>query len=164
MKVRRVHEKITKDHKGLRPNKKTVDKHTVDVNFFLLMRFSMQRIKGIFTILFSYTLVLLVYGCASCHHETQQKLREYSSSGRYDEAVQFLNASSLNKDKNAQLIVYMEKGLLNHNAGKYQASLEAFEVAKKLVGELFTTRISGKLQSAVSNDNADLYYGEKYEA
>ncbi|MEK6624273.1 MAG: hypothetical protein AABY86_04860 [Bdellovibrionota bacterium] len=124
----------------------------------------MQRIKGIFTILFSYTLVLLVYGCASGHHETQQKLREYSSSGRYDEAVQFLNASSLNKDKNAQLIVYMEKGLLNHNAGKYQASLEAFEVAKKLVGELFTTRISGKLQSAVSNDNADLYYGEKYEA
>lgn len=112
------------------------------------------------------SLLLLVFliGCATGHQETARLMRENVSLGTPEKAVPILAKSSLAEDKDSKLLFLVENGMLEHYQGNYAASTKWLDEAKVLLGELFTTRISGKLQSFIANDNADFYYGEKYEA
>lgn len=83
---------------------------------------------------------------------------------KFDEAILYLNQSQLARDEKSKLLYYTELGMLNHLKGSYPESTIALNQAKEIVEELYTTRASGKISSMLTNDNADFYYGEKYEA
>ena len=116
------------------------------------------------TSLFTLLLLLLLSACASGHQATSAKLRKFVFEKNFNGAIEFLKTSPLVQDEKSKLLYYIELGLLEHYRGDYQASTVNLSLAKELLDELYTTRISGKVNSFVSNDNADLYYGEKYEA
>lgn len=109
-------------------------------------------------------LLVIISACASGHQETSAKLRKLVQERNFNEAIEYLKVSSLVKDEKSKLLYYVEMGLLEHYRGDYAASTVNLSWAKQLLDELYTTRLSGKVSSFVSNDNADLYYGEKYEA
>lgn len=117
-------------------------------------------IKALFYVILPLTLL----SCASVDRETSKQLRKMVISKDFDSAINLLTASPLAQNEKAQLLYYFELGLLNHYKGDFTQSNVALLKAKELVDELYTTRVSGKISSMLSNDNADLYYGEKYEA
>lgn len=83
---------------------------------------------------------------------------------KHDEAIAALNESPLAKDEKSKLLYKVELGLLEHYKGNYLQSTKYLSEAKALLDDLYTTRASGKISSALGNDNSDFYYGEKYEA
>jgi hypothetical protein len=109
-------------------------------------------------------LVLFAVACASGHQRTSIQLRQYATAGKYEEAIKYLKESPLAQDEKSKLLYFTELGLLEHYRGNSNGSIEALNTAKALIEELYTTRVSGKVNSALTNDNADFYYGEKYEA
>lgn len=109
-------------------------------------------------------LLSLVVSCASGHRKTSIEMRKFVAAGQYAEAIEYLNASPLATDEKSKLLLFTELGLIEHYRGNYEASSAALTQAKAIVDELYTTRVSGKVASVFSNDNADFYYGEKYEA
>jgi hypothetical protein len=109
-------------------------------------------------------LFALLFSCASGHQQTSAKLRLLVQSKQYDEAITFIKESSLATDKKSALLFQTELGLIQHYKGDYQASIQSLTEAKNILDTLFTTKASGKLASFMSNDNADYYYSEKYEA
>ena len=96
--------------------------------------------------------------------DTSVKLRHLVMNQQYDECIKTLNTSALAQSPKSKLLYYTEIGLILHYQGDYVHSLEAFNYARDLLDELYTTRISGIVESSISNDNANFYYGEKYEA
>lgn len=109
-------------------------------------------------------LLAFFVACASGHQKTSAHIRELVAAGNYQAAIEYLNESSLAKDEKSKLLYYTELGLLEHYEGHFAESSRHLQKAKDLIDELFTTKVSGKFKSAVVNDNADFYYGEKYEA
>jgi uncharacterized protein len=109
-------------------------------------------------------IILLIVGCGSVDRKTSLELRKLVLAQDYDGAIQTLKQSPLQDNEKSFLLYHFELGLLNHYKGDYDQSIEALTKAKELIDELYTTKVSGKFQSFLSNDNADLYYGEKYEA
>lgn len=109
-------------------------------------------------------LTFLLTACATGHRQTSAKIRQLIMAGRPDEAIKYLKESPLAKDSSSQLLYAIELGLLEHYQGNYPGSIEAFNKAKGLLDELYTTRASGKIKAYLDNANADFYYGEKYEA
>lgn len=112
----------------------------------------------------SLFLAFILISCATGHRDTSKQIRTFIVSGQYDEAIAYLKASSLATDEKSKLLHFTELGLIEHYRGNYEASSLALTEAKTIIDELFTTRVSGKLSSALGNDNSDFYYGEKYEA
>ena len=110
------------------------------------------------------TSAVILSSCASNHRKTSAQIRQMVMANQHAEAIALLKESSLATDKNSQLLYFIELGLLEHYRGNYPASIEALNSAKSISDELYTTRISGKLKTILSNDNADFFYGEKYEA
>jgi hypothetical protein len=107
---------------------------------------------------------MIVTACATGHQATSVKLRKLVTERNFNGAIDCLKTSPLVRDEKSKLLYYIELGLLEHYRGNYEASNVNFSWAKQLVDELYTTRLSGKVSSFISNDNADIYYGEKYEA
>jgi hypothetical protein len=107
---------------------------------------------------------LILTSCATMDRSTSIRLRQLVTNHQYDEAIQILNTSNLAQNPKSKLLYYTEIGLILHYQGDYVHSLEAFNYARDIIDELYTTRISSKIESSITNDNADYYYGEKYEA
>jgi hypothetical protein len=115
--------------------------------------------------IFSHLLLLFILAsCASGHRNTSIEMRKFVAAGKYDEAIAFLKESDLATDEKSKLLLNIELGLIEHYRGNYEASSLALTEAKSMINELYTTKVSGKLSSIMSNDNSDFYYGEKYEA
>ena len=118
-----------------------------------------------FVKLIAYLLInLFLFACASGHKQTSMQLRQYLMTGEFDKAIAYLKASPLSTDNNSKLLYFTELGLLEHYRGDFEASINSLNSAKELLDQLYTTRVSKKIGSFVSNDNNDIYYGEKYEA
>lgn len=107
--------------------------------------------------------LMLFVGCASVDRKTSIHLREMVLANETNVAVKYLDESPLAKDEKSKLLYFLERGLLEHYNGNYAQSIESLNSAKKISDELYTTLISGKIISSIRNDNADFYYGEKYE-
>lgn len=107
---------------------------------------------------------LFVQACATGHKDTSKRIRELAFFGDYDGAITYLNESELAKEERSKLLYLTELGLLQHYRGNYAESNSALSAAKDMIDALYTTRASGKVNSFLANDNADFYYGEKYEA
>ncbi|AEF84502.1 putative lipoprotein [Treponema primitia ZAS-2] len=65
--------------------------------------------------------------------------------------------------KKNQIMLYLDKGVLEHYAGKYDASARDLEEAERLIQEAYTKSISAEISSYIVNDNTKDYSGEDYE-
>ncbi len=116
------------------------------------------------SLVLALTIIFIISSCASNHHETSEKMRVFVTANKHERALELLKKSDLAKDENSRLLYLLEVGLLEHYQAHYDESIEALSAAQDLIEVLYTARVSSKLKAVLSNDNADVYYGEKYEA
>ncbi len=112
--------------------------------------------------LISFSLLGLI-SCASSGRVQQIQLKNLVQAGHYDQALKLLEKEKFFQKKIVHPLKLMEKGLILHRKGNYLRSSQVIEEALRVVGELYTIRLKGKLEEYFKNDNADIYYGEKYE-
>lgn len=62
-----------------------------------------------------------------------------------------------------KLLYRLEKGLIHHYQGDYQASNQEFEKAEKLIDALYTRSLSRELAALLTNDAIIAYPGEEFE-
>ena len=65
-------------------------------------------------------------------------------------------------EKNA-IMLYLDKGYLEHYAGNYSGSSQDLQEAERLIEEAFTKSVSADVASYVANDNTKDYAGEDFE-
>jgi len=113
------------------------------------------------TILLGLTIGLI--SCASGNRKDTLALRSYIKQRDFKKAESFVKQKKFINAEESRLLKYLEQGTVFYLNGSYYQSLKTFENAKKLSDKLFTVSLSKKITSAVTNDNYDNYYGEKYE-
>tara|TARA_Y100000780_G_scaffold232553_1_gene265924 strand:+ start:24868 stop:26487 length:1620 start_codon:yes stop_codon:yes gene_type:complete len=106
---------------------------------------------------------ILVTGCATGNRKDTQALRSLLRLKDFKKAKELVDGKKFIDEENSKLLQLLERATVYHLNGHYYQSLKAFDEAKEVSDKLFTVSISKKIQSAVSNDNSDNYYGEKYE-
>jgi hypothetical protein len=109
---------------------------------------------------------LLMLSCAS----TPSAFREIDRTveqGNFTAAIEAIVNSqqgrqTLYSQRNA-LLLYLDKGLLEHYAGNYANSSRDLEFAERLIEEAYTKSISEGFFSYIINDNTKEYPGEDFE-
>jgi hypothetical protein len=86
-----------------------------------------------------------------------------SSVGKFDEAADRLRSSGASYGSGNDLLFWLDRGLTEQSAGRYQDSIESFEKAKGLFRELYTTSLTQEGASWLFNDRAQAYRGADYE-
>lgn len=61
------------------------------------------------------------------------------------------------------IMLYLDKGFLEHYAGNYSQSSQDLQEAERLIEEAFTKSVSADIASYVANDNTKDYAGEDFE-
>jgi hypothetical protein len=72
------------------------------------------------------------------------------------------SGASIYPSKNI-IMYYLDKGMLEHYAGRYRESAEDLEEAERLIYEAYTKSVTQDIASYVANDNTKDYPGEDYE-
>jgi len=65
-------------------------------------------------------------------------------------------------EKNS-IMLFLDKGMLEHYAGNYQQSNNDLQEAERLIEEAYTKSVSADLMSYIANDNTKEYPGEDFE-
>ena len=111
-------------------------------------------------ILFSF----LLSSCATpILRKTSQEMRSEILQGNFKKALKIVQAEPSFKEKKSQLLYNMEQGLLYHLMGHYKQSLFHLSRAKEIHKKLYTIALKNKLQTLVTNETFDLFYGEVFE-
>lgn len=109
---------------------------------------------------------LLLGGCASYTLDrAQHNLRDDFSTADYEGASTLLDKmekDKVYKSKDAVLL-HLERGIVHHFSGSYEASNHFFHQAEDEIDANFTSSISRGISSILINDNALAYDGEDYE-
>lgn len=105
----------------------------------------------------------LAVGCGSTA-KVQQSLALKMRAGDYPGALAVVERE---RDRvyggRNRLLYHLDRGMLLHVAGEYAASNAAFEVAKRIGEDLYTTRLGSAGLSLMANDYALDYAGENFE-
>jgi hypothetical protein len=88
-------------------------------------------------------------------------------SASYDKAVDAIVKGQEGKtpiypEKDA-ILLYLDKGVVEHYAGKYPDSAKDLEQAQTLINDAYTKSVSQDVVSYLANDNVKDYSGETYE-
>lgn len=105
----------------------------------------------------------LLLSCAGGQLAKRNHFRNLLAQGQYEEALKSLAAMDIAKNAKSKLLFHVEKGMIHFSAQEYYQSLKSFELAKKIVDDLFATQVGSKILTAVTNDSFDVYYGQSYE-
>jgi hypothetical protein len=120
----------------------------------------MKRLTGLVALFF------LLSGCAAYQLDSAQNdLRTSFASGDYSstaELIQKLDQKDVYQGKD-QVLLHLERGMVNHFANNYQESSQYFTQAEEEMDALFTKSVSRAIKSFVVNDNTLAYDGEDYE-
>ncbi|HBX66192.1 MAG TPA: hypothetical protein DEG32_08535 [Balneolaceae bacterium] len=120
----------------------------------------MKRLTGLVALLF------LLGGCAAYQLDSAQNdLRTSYASGDFNstaELIKKLDQKDVYQSKD-QVLLYLERGMVNHFASNYQESSQYFTEAEQEMDALFTKSVSRAVKSFVVNDNTLAYDGEDYE-
>jgi hypothetical protein len=108
------------------------------------------------------SLVLLV-SCSLGGRDERYEFKNFYVTGAYDQGLLYLEKAKFYNEKDERLLYLVEKGTLLHSKGDYENALIIFDEAQKLINEMYTIRVSKKLQKGILNDNYDAFYGEIYE-
>jgi len=108
-------------------------------------------------------ILFLISACGSGGHKERQELRALVNAGQYDKAIEYVEKSAFYAKEDVALLKNLELGLIHNYAGNYYQSAKYLEKAKEIHQKLFTVSIGSAAKTLVMNDNADIYYGQKYE-
>lgn len=114
----------------------------------------------LFTILFAS---FFLASCSTANKEKHKELQKLVREGKFDKGLELVQRKDFYAEKESRLLKLLELGMMHYYNGNFYQSLKTFDEAKELSDKLFTVSISKKITAAVSNDNQDNYYGEKYE-
>jgi len=111
-------------------------------------------------------LVLLFFSCAT-RPETYKEIDTAVNDNNFIKGIEVIRIGQQLKtpmypEKNAVLL-YLDKGLLEHYAGNYVNSSQDLQEAERLIQEAFTKSVSAEIASYIANDNTKDYPGEDYE-
>lgn len=113
---------------------------------------------------FTFFIVLIFLGsCSIQSRKDQDNYRLLFSQKNFKGALDFLNESSLKKDKLNELLYLMEKGSVEYGEKRYKAAAKTFVEANELVDKLYTKSVKQAIASSVLNDNSKSYYGAIFE-
>ena len=120
-----------------------------------------------FGVLLSVCLFITLTGCSSVATQKgfYEPIHTELRAGNYDSVVVGIEAAlKANKYKEKdRFVYYMDAGLANHYAERYDTSNSKLTKAEDAADELFTKSISRAAASVVLNDNILEYAGEDYE-
>ena len=83
--------------------------------------------------------------------------------GDYEQALNILDSNKEYQKVQNRLLYYLEKGTILFEQKKHTLSALSFQKAKEILEGLYTKSLSKKAMTLLTNDNADIYYGENYE-
>ena len=63
----------------------------------------------------------------------------------------------------SETLYLMDRGMIQHLAGRYTDSIQSFAKAEELTEDLYTRRISSEIGALLTSDNALPYEGEEFE-
>lgn len=117
--------------------------------------------------------VFLLASCAT-KPEVYKKLDSSVGLADFDAAIAEIDAAQAvpagkKKPKspiyaeNSLILMSLDKGLLEHYGGKYEASYKDLSEAEQRIEEAYTKSVSQDIASYVANDNVKDYTGEDYE-
>ena len=108
----------------------------------------------------SVVLLLWLSGCGAGYSGYMSHSLKRLEKGNYEEALSKLEEPSGTTNK---LLYHLEKGLILHYQGQYEASNVEFERAEQLSDQLYTRSVSRHAAAMVSNDAVIAYRGEEFE-
>ena len=109
-------------------------------------------------------IVSLLQSCATpVLRQTARNIRREVTSGNYQKALKVILNEPTFKEKKTALLLHMEKGLLFHLMGNTKESLNHLSKAKSIHQKLYTVRLKKKIQTLVTNETFDIYYGSVFE-
>lgn len=120
-----------------------------------LMQGSSRSVIGL-----SVVLLLLLSGCGAAYSGYVSRSLNQLEKGNYEEALGRLEKPS---GKTNKLLYHLEKGLILHYQGQYEASNVEFERAERLSDQLYTRSVSREIAALLSNDSIVAYRGEEFE-
>jgi hypothetical protein len=109
---------------------------------------------------------ILLFSCAT-NPQVYKSVDAEIGRGSYDAALTALekgqgSGTPIYPPKNA-IMYYLDRGMLEHYAGRYRESAEDLEEAERLIYEAYTKSVTQDIASYVANDNTKDYPGEDYE-
>lgn len=108
-------------------------------------------------------MAIILVGCGTAGRKQSGELKKFVKTGEFQKAESFVESEKFYPEEKDRLLKYLELGMIQYMNGNYYQSLKTFDKARDLSDKLFTVSISKKVTAAVSNDNYDNYYGEKFE-
>ena len=120
-----------------------------------LMQGSSRSVIGL-----SVVLLLLLSGCGAAYSGYVSGSLNQLEKGNYEAALGKLEKPS---GKTNKLLYHLEKGLILHYQGQYEASNVEFERAERLSDQLYTRSVSREIAALLSNDSIVAYRGEEFE-
>lgn len=120
-----------------------------------LMQGSSRSVIGL-----SVVLLLLLSGCGAAYSGYVSRSLNQLEKGNYEAALGKLEKPS---GKTNKLLYHLEKGLILHYQGQYEASNVEFERAERLSDQLYTRSVSREIAALLSNDSIVAYRGEEFE-
>jgi len=119
--------------------------------------------KMLFLCVLSASLMLSCATAPGASRETDSAVRQ----GDFTAAVEAIKTGQQGKgavysESNA-ILLYLDKGLLEHYAENYQASSGDLQYAERLIEEAYTKSITESFFSYILNDNTKDYPGEDFE-
>ena len=119
-----------------------------------------RRIRFLDPVVNSLLILFLLSGCAS-YVERMEPVKMHMRHGDFDAALMELEKRF--GDKDDDLVLLMERGLLLRYAGRFEESNSVFEQAEQLADDLYTKSISRTLSALITSDRSLAYEGEDFE-
>ncbi|MFP3041443.1 hypothetical protein LQZ19_06430 [Treponema primitia] len=127
----------------------------------------MELLKTVKRVFFVTALSIVLFACAT-KSDVYKDIDKGITGGNYDNALAFIVKGQENTKKpiypakNA-IMLYLDKGIIEHYAGKYKDSAQDLEEAERLIQEAYTKSVTADITSYIANDNTKDYPGEDYE-
>ena len=107
---------------------------------------------------------LVASGCGGPSSASKKTVNAFLSHNKYAEAEAFIEKGKVSEyGKRNQILYYLDKGLVQHHAGKFKESDDNFDLAEQRMDALYTTSVSKAGAMLVINDATMDYAGEPFE-
>jgi len=107
---------------------------------------------------------LAVTGCTGPSSVSKRTVNGFLAQQQYAKAEAYLDAGKETQyGKRNMVLYYLDKGLVQHHAGKYKESDASFDIAEKRMDELYTKSVTKAGAMIVINDATMDYAGEPFE-
>jgi len=109
-------------------------------------------------------ILIFVVGCASKPNNMGLvEVKKLLKQNKVLEAEKLLSTDKELNEKKNKLLLVLNQGSLFHFKKDYLNASVKFQDALELIQKLYTKKISKKLKTLITNERADIYYGEKFE-